>query len=358
MADEKQRAGILLQQRFEQFQRLNVQIVGRFVEHEHVGGLRKEPREQQAVALAAGQASHLGARALGRKQEVPEIRNHVLAAAADLDEVRARADDFRERRVVIELGAELVEIRDRQLGTQADGACIRADFPEQEFEQRRLAAAIGPEQSDFVAALDHARKIIDDAARAEALADVPHFSNQFARALAGGHLEIHLAEAITARGTLAAQLLQPQHAALVARAARFDALANPHFFLREQLVEPGVLLRFGVEQLFLTPLVLRVVARKTRQPPAIKLDYPRRHIVEKTPVVRHEQHAAAKIDKQLLQPFNAGNIEMVGRLVEQQQRGFCHQRPPQRNALLESARQCAHARLGIEAETRQRGFDA
>ena len=36
------------------------------------------------------------------------------------------------------------------------------------------------------------------------------------------------------------------HAAFVARAPRLDALADPHFLLRQQLVEQRVLLRLGV----------------------------------------------------------------------------------------------------------------
>ena len=53
MADEQECPRPLDQFRFEQLQRLEIEIVGRFVEDEQVGGPREQSREQQAVALAA-----------------------------------------------------------------------------------------------------------------------------------------------------------------------------------------------------------------------------------------------------------------------------------------------------------------
>ena len=71
--------------------------------------------------------------------------------------------------------------------------------------------------------------------------------------------------------------------------------------------------------------------------PAVELDHARRDIVEKTPVMRHKQHAAGKIPQQFFEPFNAGDVEMVGRLVEQQQFGLGDQRAAERHALVEAA---------------------
>src|SRR6185503_8002348 len=93
---------------------------------------------------------------------------------------------------------------------------------------------------------------------------------------------------------LAPQLLEPLHPAFVARAARFDALADPDFFLREQLVELRALLHFRAEQLFFASLVLGKAAGEAREPSAVEFDHARCHVVEKTPIMRNEQHAAGK----------------------------------------------------------------
>ena len=53
VADDEHRAGEVDELRLEQLQRLDVEIVRRLVEHEHVGRPGEQPREQQAVALAA-----------------------------------------------------------------------------------------------------------------------------------------------------------------------------------------------------------------------------------------------------------------------------------------------------------------
>jgi hypothetical protein len=60
-------------------------------------------------------------------------------------------------------------------------------------------------------------------------------------ALAGGDVHADAAQRVAPRGgALVAQLLQAHDAALRARAARLDALADPDFFLRQQLVGLGV----------------------------------------------------------------------------------------------------------------------
>jgi hypothetical protein len=53
VADQKYRAFVVLQQVFQQLQRVDVQVVGRFIQHQHVGRARKQAGQQQAVALAA-----------------------------------------------------------------------------------------------------------------------------------------------------------------------------------------------------------------------------------------------------------------------------------------------------------------
>ena len=55
MADDEQGAGEVDQLCFEQLERLEVEVVRRFVEDEDVGRLREQPRQQQPIAFTAGQ---------------------------------------------------------------------------------------------------------------------------------------------------------------------------------------------------------------------------------------------------------------------------------------------------------------
>src|SRR6185295_3441264 len=53
VADDEQRAVVFGQTLFERFQRLDVEVVGRLVEHEQIRRPREELRKDHAVALAA-----------------------------------------------------------------------------------------------------------------------------------------------------------------------------------------------------------------------------------------------------------------------------------------------------------------
>jgi len=79
MADQEDGARIISQQVLQQVERVDVQVVGRFVEHQHVAGLGEQARQQQAVALTAAECAYGRVGACGREQEVLQIAHHVLA---------------------------------------------------------------------------------------------------------------------------------------------------------------------------------------------------------------------------------------------------------------------------------------
>jgi hypothetical protein len=53
VAHQQQRARVRLQRLLQELERFDIEVVGRLVEHEQVGGPGEQPREQQAIALAA-----------------------------------------------------------------------------------------------------------------------------------------------------------------------------------------------------------------------------------------------------------------------------------------------------------------
>ncbi len=55
VAHDEHRAIVVLQQLLQQLQGVNVQVIGRFIQHQHVGGSGEQTRQQQAIALAARQ---------------------------------------------------------------------------------------------------------------------------------------------------------------------------------------------------------------------------------------------------------------------------------------------------------------
>ena len=77
-----------------------------------------------------------------------------------------------------------------------------------------------------------------------------------------------------------------------------------------------------------------VIPRMTVEHRVIHLQNPRRDPVQKIPVMRHKQNRPWKILQITLQPHNRLRIQVVGRLIQQQNIRLRHQRPRQRHPTL------------------------
>ena len=361
MADQEHRAVVGLQQFFQQFQRLDVEVVGRLVEHQHVGRQREQARQQQPVALAAGQRAHRRVGARRREQEVAQVAHHVFAAAADLDPFAARGDGVGQRRVEVQRAAHLVEVGHLQLGAAAHRARTRLQFAEDQLQQRRLAGAVGPDQADLVAAQEGGAEMADDgllaACRREVQAHVLELGDDLAAGRAAGHLQPHAAQRLAPAGALLAQRHQPRDAADAACAPRLHALAYPHLFLRQQLVGARAGHRLGLQLAQLGGLEGGQLAGVAAQLAAVELDDAGGHVVDEGAVVRDQQHAATEVAQQAFEPGDGVQVEVVGRLVEQQHVGRGDERARQRDALFQAAGELAHRARAVQVQAVQRLVD-
>ena len=154
--DEQDGAGVVLQRGLEELERLDVEVVGRLVEHQHVGGPGEEAGEEQAVALAAGKHAHRRIGAARREEELAEVAHHVLAAW------KGRIDIFRNRLLGIEAFAHLVEVRHLDVGAEAHAARVGGERAEDQVEERGLAGAVGADEAEAVAARDDEIQVFDD----------------------------------------------------------------------------------------------------------------------------------------------------------------------------------------------------
>ena len=356
MADQQQRAGVIGEQFLEQFERFDVEVVGRLVHHQQVGRLREQPGQQQAVAFAAGQPRDRRARAFGGEQEILQVADHVLGLAADLDVFAALGDVLDRVPVLAQGGAVLVEVRDLQLGALLHFARLRLQFAQQELQQRGLAAAVRADQADAVAAQDGGGEIADEdvfPVRERHSLRLDHLPAGFA-GLRGGHPDV-----AGLRATLRAfdpHRLQPAHAAFVAGTAGLDALPDPHFLLRQQLVEARVLLRLGVRAFLLAAQVVVPVARPAADLAAVDLDDARGQRAQEAAVVGDEHQRPAPLLEEAFQPVDRGDVEVIGRLVQQQQVRLRHQRPRQQHPALHPAREPGEIGVAVQLQAFQ-GFD-
>src|SRR3546814_111811 len=214
----------------------------------------------------------IGARAFGGEQEVLQIADHVLALAADLDELQPLGDVFQRVPVLAQRRAVLVEVGHLQLGADADLAGLRLQVAQQQLEQGGLAAAVGADQADAVAAQDGRGKVAHQCTIAERERHVLRLDDLLSRGAGLRGVHAHVADLFAPLRALHAHRLEPAHAAFVAGAAGLDALADPDFLLRQHLVETRVLLRLGVEPFFLAAQVVVPVAWPAGHLAAVDLD--------------------------------------------------------------------------------------
>src|SRR5690606_39381588 len=118
------------------------------------------------------------------------------------------------------------------------------------------ARVVRPDDADAVAPQDGSAVVPHDDLVAERLADVVELGHELSRSLPFGQRQAYVTQAFAAIGAFHAQLLEPAYPAFVAGAACFDALADPDFFLRQQLVEPFLFEAFGFQPLRLALLPL------------------------------------------------------------------------------------------------------
>ena len=280
----------------------------------------------------------------------------MLLLVADLDVIRPRRNHIDQRRFLVELRAELVEVGHFDLGAHPHRTRVRRELAEDQAQQRGLAGAVGTDHADAVAALETTGEIAHDLLVAETLRNADQFGHQLAALFARVERQFDLALTVASRGAVPPQLFKAQHAAFVAGTPGLDTLANPDFLLRQEFVELGVLHRLVLQHLFLAHLIGAEISGKGLQNPSVEFDDARRHAVEEAPVVGDEDQRHAGREQQLFEPFDGADVKVVGRLVEQQDVGRHRQRLRQGQAFLLSARQRADLGVGIERKTLDHPF--
>ena len=151
------------------------------------------------------------------------------------------------------------------------------------------------------------------------------------------------------RGSLARHLLVALQTRLVLGLARLGGTPHPLELALELLGELGLLLALGGQALRLCIEIGRVVALVRVQVPAVDLADPLGYVVEEVAVMRDGEHGALVVVQVVLEPQHRLGIEVVGRLVEQQQVGLLEQKLAQRDAPALASREHAHGHIGIGA---------
>ena len=358
MAHQQDGAVIVGQRLLQEVERVGVEIVGRFVEHDHVGGCGQRLGQQEAVALSARQRTHRLACLLVAEQVFAQVGHHMGGMAAHQHMVVAVGENFPRRLVGIEADAALVDHHRQQVGAELHRAGVGLQFAHQHLEQRRLAGAVGTDQADAVLAKDTRREIFYDDLVAPRLGDVARGDDQCTRRFGRAGLDGGAADRADLVAALLAERVQRPEAAFVSRAAGADALARPFGLALDQPVELVPFRRLPLDDVGRPGLEFAVAAVEAAHDAAIEPQHGPRQRGEEATVVAHQHIGAAPAGELLLQPLDGRQVEVVGRFVEQHHVGFAHQHARQCGAAGFAARQPAGLAVAVELHLLEDGGDA
>ena len=230
-------------------------------------------------------------------------------------------------------------------------------MPQQHAKQRRLAGPVWPDDADRVAADDRRGKVLHDRTIGVSVGDVLDLGDEHAAPLRRLHDHFDRPADGTSITPRSSHRLQSTNSPFVPRAASLNSLADPNFFLGQTFVEQGVLLFFGGEGGFFASQERIVIARPIEQPTTIDFENAVRQLAEEDAIVRDEQERHVRTAQKVFEPGDRVDVQMVRRLVEQQDVGIRHQGPGQQHASLHAGREGGELRVGGQRHSRNDLFD-
>ena len=357
MADRDYRAGKVEQGALHHLGAGQVEVVGRLVQNHDRGTGEQALGQGHARLLAARQGADLLLQIhLGELQQGEELVDlPALGTVGQADDVDRVGDGV----VGVQVGEDLVEVRKLHARPPVHAAGVRRFLQGEQAEQRGLAAAVGADHDDAVAAaqfegqveeedlvvvrlaqtLDAAEGILDPQAVVDPGDDILHGFG------IGPLLDIG----------------QPALERLAGVARRFLAIGDGFGFVHEQF--------FLVLELVLQLLdpggffahVLGEVARVVLELVVLDLDDAVDDPVQKVAVVGNQDQGAAQLVEPLFQPGQPLDVEVVGGLVEQEHVRVLEEDLGQGGAVAPAAGELLHGPGAVgfaEAELGEHGVDA
>ncbi len=353
MRDQHHSAGKIGQRLHQRLAGIDVEMVGRFVQDQHLRRLPRREREQQAGLLAARQRGHTGLGAVGIETEAGKLG--AVHRHAGTRQGSRHVGEWR-RRHVQRLALVLREIPDLEPGRPAELARQRRQAAGQKPRERGFAVAVGAEQRDAVVHVEPQRNVPQH--RPAVIARVDPFECEHRRGEHGGGWELepgrrvldHRLDLRQPRQRLQPRLglaclgrlgAEPVDEGLDARPLDGDTLGGTALL--------GGALGADADE-------LAVAALGQAQLAAIEEGDGFDGAVEQAAIVGDDDGGAGEAGQPALQPHRRLEIEVVGRLVEQQQVRRGEQGGGQRDAHPPAAGELPHRaglRRRVEAEPGQ-----
>jgi hypothetical protein len=248
-------------------------------------------------------------------------------------------------------------VADLDAGAEPDGAAVRGQLAGDHLEQRGLAGAVLADDADLLAAPRRQRHRAQHHVIAVGLAHAVELEHLADGALGGREAEAH--DVALLEGLDVLHLLEHLDARL--HRARLVGLGAEAVDEGQQVLalalevlglagEDGLLLEPGLD-------VLLVVAGVAAHALGLERHHPRDLLVQELAVVADQDERAVVALEEVAEPRHRRQVEVVGRLVEQQHVGALEQQRREHRAHLPAARELAQVAIVIGDREAQAGQD-
>ena len=258
----------------------------------------------------------------------------MLAEGEDIEAVR---DFFPDIVIGIERIAALIDIAELHRFADRDIAIVGLFLAGDQFEQCRLARAVRPDHADDAAGWQAEGQVLEQQLVAIGLGQALGLDHLAAKPLGRLDQDLRLAGRAVFLGF--DQLVERLDPRLGFGLARLGALADPFQLVGDGLLLALVLALFLFEPLRLLIEIGRIITFVDKVAAAIELEDPVDDIVEEIAVMGDEDDVARIVDQMLFEPGDAFGVQMVRRLVEQQDIGLVEQQTAQCHAAALAARE-------------------
>ncbi|MNC15899.1 hypothetical protein D3C75_637400 [compost metagenome] len=184
-------AGEVLQIILQNGQRLDIQIIGRFIQQQHVGLPHQGAEEIQSAFFPSGQPADVGPLLLlGKHKPLQHLGGGNGNAVIQLNGLGSIPDIFQHPLIGVQLLILLGIISHTDRASRFNAARIRLKLSGQHPEQGGFAAAVGTDNADTVAWLNQRAQVFDQGSGSIGFGDILQLQYLFAQT-AGGDMNLH-----------------------------------------------------------------------------------------------------------------------------------------------------------------------
>ena len=199
-----------------------------------------------------------------------------------------------------------------------------SELTKKKFEQGGLPRPVRPDDSDLVSTPDGRRKIPDDRLLSVLERNIVYLDDFLTRGVSLLNLDLGGTCPLASFAAFGAHRFECMDTPLVTGTAGLHSLADPGLFLGQLLIKGGPVLLLGIKPGRLALEIGFEITSPAGEVSAIKLDDAGGELAKEGSVVGDEEEGRFDLQEKFLQPEDRFEIEVVGRLVEQENVGLTH----------------------------------